>query len=107
MAAPVNRIGDVGAGALAEGLKEMTNLKELNLESEYCMDAVAIVYELAVMSWIKQGAGWCAHGETGRGAKGNNDVVVVTEGLILWVRGHGYMLSKECLVAWLEIEVCC
>ena len=41
------------------------------------------------------------------GGKGNNDVVVVTEGLILWVRGHVYLLSKECLVAWLEIEVCC
>ena len=48
----------------------------------------------------------CTRG-TGQGAKGNDDVVVITEGLILWVRGHVYLLSKECLVAWLEIEVCC
>ena len=43
----------------------------------------------------------CTRGN-GQGAKGNNDVVVVTEGLILWVRGHGYLVCKECLVwhAW-------
>ena len=64
MDASDNKIGAAGAGALAEGLKEMTNLKELNLYSEYCMDY--FVCEMAVMSWIKQGAGWCAHGETGR-----------------------------------------
>ena len=38
MAVPGNEIGAAGAGALAEGLKEMTNLKELYLYSEYCMD---------------------------------------------------------------------
>ena len=65
MDAPVNEIGDAGAAALVEGLKEMTNLKQLNLAGEYCMDD--FVCEMAMMSWIKQGAGWCAHGETGRG----------------------------------------
>ena len=67
MAAPDNQIGAAGAGALAEGLKEMTNLKELNLGSEFCMND--FVCEMAVMSWIKQGAGWCAHGEPGRGPR--------------------------------------
>ena len=51
MDAPGNQIGAAGAAALVEGLKEMTNLKELRLESEYCM--VGIVCEVAVMSWIK------------------------------------------------------
>ena len=32
-----NNIGAAGAAALVEGLKEMTNLKELNLECECCM----------------------------------------------------------------------
>ena len=65
--APDNKIGDAGAAALVEGLKEMTNLKELNLYCEYGM--VGIICQVAVMSWIKQGAGWCAHGETGRGPR--------------------------------------
>ena len=37
MDAPDNQIGAAGAAALVEGLKEMTNLKELNLGSECCM----------------------------------------------------------------------
>ena len=52
MDAPGNKFGDAGAAALVEGLKEMTNLKELNLERECCM--VGIVCQVAVMSWIKQ-----------------------------------------------------
>ena len=74
MDAPGNEIGDAGAAALAKGLKEMTNLKDLNLGGECCM--VGIVCQVAVMSWIKQVAG--VH--TGQGAKGNNDVGVVIEG---------------------------
>ena len=73
MDAPGNSIGDAGAAALAEGLKEMTNLKELNLGGES-----GIVCEVAVMSWIQQVAG--VHTGKGQGAKGNNDVGVVTEG---------------------------
>ena len=76
MDGPDNKIGDAGAAALVEGLKEMTNLKELNLERECCM--VGIVCQVAVMSWIKQVAG--VHTGKGQGAKGNNDVGVVTEG---------------------------
>ena len=76
MDAPDNKIGDAGAAALVEGLKEMTNLKELNLECECCM--VGIVCQVAVMSWIQQVAG--VHTGKGQGAKGNNDVGVVTEG---------------------------
>ena len=71
-----NEFGAAGAAALVEGLKEMTNLKELNLESECCM--VGIVCQVAVMSWIKQVAG--VHTGKGQGGKGNNDVGVVTEG---------------------------
>ena len=37
MDAPGNQIGAAGAAALVEGLKEMTNMKELNLRSECCM----------------------------------------------------------------------
>ena len=76
MDGPGNYIGDAGAAALVEGLKEMTNLKELNLASECCM--VGIVCQVAVMSWIKQVAG--VHTGKGQGGKGNNDVGVVTEG---------------------------
>ena len=32
-----NNIGDAGAAALVEGLKEMTNLTQLNLSGECCM----------------------------------------------------------------------
>ena len=56
--APDNRIGDAGAAgaaALVEGLKEMTQLKELYLYGECCM--VGIVCEVAVMSCIKYIAG--------------------------------------------------
>ena len=76
MSGPGNDIGDAGAAALAEGLKEMTNLTQLNLACECCM--VVIVCEVAVMSWIQQVAG--VHTGKGQGAKGNNDVGVVTEG---------------------------
>ena len=76
MDAPDNEIVDAGAAALVEGLKEMTNLKELYLNGECCM--VGIVCYVAVMSWIKQVAG--VHTGKGQGAKGNNDVGVVTEG---------------------------
>ena len=79
MDGPDNKIGAAGAVALVEGLKEMTNLKELNLGSECCM--VGIVCQVAVMSWIKQVAG--VHTGKGQGAKGNNDVGVVSyRGLI-------------------------
>ena len=76
MDASGNQIGAAGAAALVEGLKEMTNLKELNLGCECCM--VGIVCQVAVMSWIKQVAG--VHTGKGQGGKGNNDVGVVTEG---------------------------
>ena len=70
MDAPDNAIGDAGAVALATGLKEMTNLKELNLSCECCM--VGIVCEVAVMSCIKHIAGCCAHhgDKGGRGGQG-------------------------------------
>ena len=71
-----NNIGAAGAAALVEGLKEMTNLTQLNLRGKCCM--VGIVCEVAVMSWIKQVAG--VHTGKGQGGKGNNDVGVVTEG---------------------------
>ena len=67
MDGPDNEIGDAGAAALVEGLKEMTNLTQLNLYSECCM--VGIVCQVAVMSWIKQVAGVRAHGE-GAGGQG-------------------------------------
>ena len=37
MDAPGNHIGDAGAAALVEGLKEMTILTELDLRCECCM----------------------------------------------------------------------
>ena len=76
MDAPDNKIGAAGAAALVEGLKKMTNLTQLDLGSECCM--VGIVCQVAVMSWIQQVAG--VHTGKGQGAKGNNDVGVVTEG---------------------------
>ena len=76
MDGPGNNIGAAGAAALVEGLKEMTNLTQLNLECECCM--VGIVCQVAVMSWIKQVAG--VHTGKGQGGEGNNDVGVVTEG---------------------------
>ena len=71
-----NQIGAAGAAALVEGLKEMTNLTQLDLGCECCM--VGIVCQVAVMSWIKQVAG--VHTGKDEGSKGNNDVGVVTEG---------------------------
>ena len=47
MDGPDNNIGVAGAAALVEGLKEMTNLKELNLDRECCM--VGIVCQVAVL----------------------------------------------------------
>ena len=76
MDAPGNQIGAAGAAALVEGLKEMTNLTQLNLNCECCM--VGIVCQVAVMSWIKQVGG--VHTGKGQGVKGNNVVGVVTEG---------------------------
>ena len=67
MDGPDNNIGDAGAAALVEGLKEMTNLTQLNLAGECCM--VGIVCQVAVMSWIKQVAGVCTH-EEGAGGQG-------------------------------------
>ena len=55
MDGPDNKIGDDGAAALVEGLKEMTNITQLDLGGECCM--VGIVCQVAVMSWIKQVAG--------------------------------------------------
>ena len=79
MDAQGNTIGDAGAAALVEGLKEMTNLKELNLQCECCM--VGIVCQVAVMSWIKQVVLLvCTRGRGSQRAKGNNDVGVGTEG---------------------------
>ena len=37
MPGPGNKIGDAGAAAVVEGLKEMTNLTQLNLRGECCM----------------------------------------------------------------------
>ena len=66
MDAPDNEIGAAGAAALVEGLKEMTNLTQLNLECECCM--VGIVCQVAVMSWIKQVVLLvCTHGEQAGG----------------------------------------
>ena len=76
MDGPGNEIGADGAAALVEGLKEMTNLTQLNLASECC--TVGIVCQVAVMSWIEQVAG--VHTGKRQGAKGNTDVGVVTEG---------------------------
>ena len=67
MDATANEIGAAGAAALVEGLKEMTNLTQLNLDRKCCM--VGIVCQVAVMSWIKQVAGVRAHGE-GTGGQG-------------------------------------
>ena len=61
MDASGNKISAAGAAALVEGLKEMTNLKELDLCGECCM--VGIVCQVAVMSWIKQVAGEGAGGQ--------------------------------------------
>ena len=66
MDAPDNKIGAAGAAALVEGLKEMTNLTQLNLSSECCM--VGIVCQVAVMSWIQQVYG--VHTGKGQGARG-------------------------------------
>ena len=110
MDAPDNEIGPAGAAALVEGLKEMTNLKELNLYGEYCMDG--IVCEVAVMSWIKHRllAGVCVCARVcvctrcnGQWGKGNSDACGCGQRvLILWLRGHGYLVCKQCLVwhAW-------
>ena len=76
MDGPDNEIGAAGAAALVEGLKEMTNMTQLNLASECCM--VGIVCYVAVMSWIKQVAG--VHTGKGLGGKVSNDVDVGTEG---------------------------
>ena len=63
-----------------EGLKVMTNLKELNLNCKCCM--VGIVCEASGCDEL-HGTGcwlvWCAHWDSGQGAKGNNDVGVVRE----------------------------
>ena len=37
MDAPDNGIGDAGAAALVEGLKEMTNMTQFDLDRECCM----------------------------------------------------------------------
>ena len=79
MDAPGNNIGAAGAAALVEGLKEMTNLTQLNIGSECRM--VGIVCQVAVMSWIKQVVLLvCTRGRGRQRAKGNKDVGVVTEG---------------------------
>ena len=57
MDVPGNKIGDSGAIALVEALKEMRNLEKLYLHSECCM--VGIACEVVVMSCIKQVAGLC------------------------------------------------
>ena len=40
MDVPGNKIGDSGATALVEGLKEMRDLKELSLLGEFCTVAI-------------------------------------------------------------------
>ena len=69
--APDNQIGDDGAAALVEGLKVMTNLKELDLQGKCCM--VGIVCEASGCDEL-HGTGcwlvWCAHGDSGQGGQG-------------------------------------
>ena len=75
-----NEIGDDGAAALVEGLKVMTNLKQLDLGSKCSM--VGIVCQASGCDEL-HGTGcwlvWCAHEDSGQGSKGNNDVGVVRE----------------------------
>ena len=68
MDAPDNKIGAAGAAALVEGLKEMTNLTQLNLGCECCM--VGIVCKVAVMIWIKQVVLLVCTRGRGRGPRG-------------------------------------
>ena len=78
--APDNQIGPDGAAALVEGLKVMTNLKELNLGGKCCM--VGIGCEASGCDELHPTGCclvWCAHGDSGQGAKGNNVVGVVRE----------------------------
>ena len=57
---PVNSIGAAGAAALVEGLKEMTNLTQLNLGSEFCISRYCL---LRGCDELDQTGCWCAHGE--------------------------------------------
>ena len=81
--APDNQIGDDGAAALVEGLKVMTNLKELDLQGKCCM--VGIVCEASGCDELHGTGCWLVlfgvhTGTAVRGAKGNNnDVGVVRE----------------------------
>ena len=63
MDAPGNEIGAAGAAALVEGLKEMTNLTQLDLSSDgwYCL--------LSGCDELDEAGCWCAHGE-GAGGQG-------------------------------------
>ena len=51
MDAPDNDIGDAGAAALVEGLKEMKSIEELNLEREFLM--VGVARSLGVVRWSR------------------------------------------------------
>ena len=51
MDAPANAIGDAGAVALVEGLKEMKSMEKLNLYSEFLM--VGVARSLGVVRWSR------------------------------------------------------
>ena len=49
MDAPDNQIGDAGAAALVDGLKEMKSIEKLYLNSEFLM--VGVARSLGVVRW--------------------------------------------------------
>ena len=51
MDVPDNQIGDAGAAALVEGLKELNSIKELNLGCEFLM--VGVARSLGVVRWSR------------------------------------------------------
>ena len=51
MDAPDNNIGDAGAAALVEGLKEMKSMEKLDLGSEFLM--VGVARSLVVVRWSR------------------------------------------------------
>ena len=51
MDAPDNKIGDAGAVALVEGLKELKSMEKLNLYSEFLM--VGVARSLGVVRWSR------------------------------------------------------
>ena len=51
MDAPANQIGDAGAAALVEGLKELKSTEKLNLYGEFLM--VGVARSLVVVRWSR------------------------------------------------------